>query len=96
MDEFSQAFTLNDLIEKYQKEPISYISVHLLTDEFNGFVLAISWKVLDETHFKMFKQQPQSDILLFSHSLSEQYGNWHHKICQWLDRPHVPLKLINQ
>jgi len=96
MDEFSQAFTLNNLIEKYQKEPISYISVHLLTDEFNDFVLAISWKALDETHFKMFKQQPQSEILLFSHSLSEQYENWHHKICQWLDSPHVPLKLTNQ
>ena len=96
MDEFSKVLTLNDLIEKYQKEPISYTTIHLLADELNDFVLAISWKIRDETHFNMFKQQSQSEILLFSHSISEQYGNWSHQICHWFDRPNAPIKLDNQ
>ena len=96
MDEFSETFTLSDLIDQYQIEPISFTTIHLLTDEFSDFVLAVSWKDLDKTHFKMFKKQPQSEILLFSYSISEQYHNWHHKICHWLDKPLAPLKLNNQ
>ena len=93
MDEFYKTLTLNNLIEKYQKEPISYTTIHLLADELDYFVLAISWKVRDETHFNMFKKQPQSEILLFSHSISEQYGNWSNQICHWFDKPNVPIKL---
>jgi len=96
MDEFSEISSLSDLVDQYQIQPISFTTIHLLTDELSDFVLAVSWKDLDETHFKMFKQQPQYEILLFSHSISEQYDNWHHKICHWLERPQAPLKLNNR
>ena len=96
MDELSKVFTLNDLIEIYQKEPISYTTIHLLADELDYFVLAISWEMRDETHFNMFKKQPQSEILLFSHSISEKYCDWSNQICHWFDRHNVPLKLNNK
>ncbi len=96
MDEFSKQYTLNDLIDQFQREPIYFITIHLLTDEISDFVLAVSWNDLDEIHFKMFKKQTQAEILLFSQSISEQYNNWHNQICHWLRKPLTPLKLNNQ
>jgi len=93
MDEFTQGFTLNELIEKYQKEHITFTTIYLCKDEPDGTVIAVSWEDLDESHFKMFKQQSQSRILSFSNSISEQYEKWHYKICDWFDGTRAPLKL---
>ena len=95
MDELSKVFTLNDLIEKYQKEPVSYKTIHLLADELDYFIIAISWEVRGETHFNMFKKQSKSEIFLFNNSISEQYGNWSNQIYHWFDKPNAPIKLSN-
>lgn len=96
MDEFTEEFTLNELIEKYQDEHITFTTIYICTDEPEGIVIAVSWKALDETHFKMFKQQSQSRILSFSHAISEKYDKWHHKISLWFEGSRAPLKLNNK
>jgi hypothetical protein len=44
MDEFTQRFTLNELIEKYQKEHITFTTIYICKDEHDGIVIAVSWK----------------------------------------------------
>ena len=95
MDEFTQGFTLNKLIEIYQKENITFTTIYICKDEPDGIVIAVSWKAFEESHFKMFKHQPQSEILSFSHSISEQYEKWHRNICGWFNGIQAPLKLKN-
>lgn len=93
MDEQTNNITLEQLISQNEISPISIKTIHLLTDDLDKFIIAITWNEGSESHFKMFRKQEHFKILAFNKFLFTYNKHWYEKATQWLNSPRIPLKL---
>ena len=91
MDEFNANFTVYELISK---EMIHIKTVHLLYEN-EKFIIAVNWIDDNETHFKMFKNQDDTQLKAFCDFLLGYDENWYNLAENWTKKPLIPIRLHN-